>query len=127
MAGYNPNNYIKGKATPISDPIIAFDPSIIKKKSKADEATIRSMNDDSKRNIASMSGFAKRTTTVGNYSAVSSGQKSDRKFSLNNAIQTRRVRNLTEATDLLGVKPPTIRRYLRELGYSLDGLNNIVK
>lgn len=126
MAGYNPNEFFKGKVQPVSDPIITFDPSIIKKKEKVNETTKKVMNKDSSGVVSSMSGFAKQNK-IANYSAVTSGQKSDRKFNLSNAIQIRKVRNLNEATEFLGVKAPTIRRYLRELGYSLDRLDNIVK
>lgn len=127
MAGYNPSSFFKGKVTQSTEPIVTYDPTIITKKKKADKDTIKAMNESSKDVVVSMRNFVNKQSKLDNFASVSSGQKSDRIFSLTNAITTKKVRNLDEATKLLNVKPPTVRRYLREMGYSLDGLNNIVK
>lgn len=120
MAGYDPSSFFTKKSNNEAEVVVTYDPSVINRRQKMSSSELeqaRKENDEIAYSIAgSQSLFDKQ----------SSG-KSDRKFKLDNAIRTKKVTNIYEVEKLIGVELPTIRKYLRELGYKVDNYKNIVK
>lgn len=113
MAGYNPSDYFKKKATDENIVKVEFDPRVITKKKTMTDAEISDYLRESTKGTSLGSMLA-------NYGIASSMGKDDRKFHLRLQITNGRIYNIKQAEQYLGVSASTIKTYLKELDIPFD-------
>lgn len=117
---YNPNNLFS-KTQPMTDVGVTYDPRVVTDKSSRKAMTSAEIELYHQESIRG-TGLG----TMTNQALSQSQGKSDRLANLQAKLIKRKAKTVAEVTAICGVAPVTARSYLKELGYGIDRLGNIV-